>query len=216
MLPEHCGGAPTPHLGSTCLSSASFSPWPPHLSPAPQSRCTGDSGVQVLRGPASFAIIYQSQMVLLVILWAPNWLFPLWFKTEISRRNRKKQLTFLNPKVTRKLGSDTFWVGFKLENRLTNGPWHHVHGEASSIAEPSMEKCLLRAELPRSSCKLRAGKTRPAQTSPYKHAARCYLFLGEGNVFSHIMKEYTLPFLLCTCYQASLQKTDVFSGNAES
>lgn len=41
---------------------------PPHLSPAPQSRCTGDCGAQVLRGPASFAVVYQSQMVLLINL----------------------------------------------------------------------------------------------------------------------------------------------------
>lgn len=45
----------------------------PPLSPAPQSRCTGDCGVQVLRGPATFAIIYQNQMVLLVNL-VSTWL----------------------------------------------------------------------------------------------------------------------------------------------
>lgn len=37
---------------------------------------------------------------------------------QIFRKNRKKQLTFLNPKVTGKFGNDTFSMGLKLENRL--------------------------------------------------------------------------------------------------
>lgn len=71
-----------------------------------------------------------------------------------------------------------------------------MYMEASATAEPSMGKYLPRAEMPRSTCKIRAGKQDYAQTLHYETWGDVLLILRRQvvTVFSHIIKKYNLPF----------------------
>lgn len=103
---------------------------------------------------------------------------------EISRKNRKKQLTFLNPKVTEKFGSDTFWVGFKLEienpiQGWRNGPL------ASCTWKPVPQQNLLWENIcpeqrrQEARAKSEMGNKTTLRPCTMKHKVTCYSFLGD-------------------------------------
>lgn len=83
-----------------------------------------------------------------------------------------------------------------------------MYMEASATAEPSMGKYLPRAEMPRSTCKIRAGKQDYAQTLHYETWGDVLLILRRQvvTVFSHIIRKYNLPFFFFMRYQTSFTK----------
>lgn len=114
-----------------------------------------------------------------------------------NRKKRKKQLTFLNPKVTWKFGSDTFSVGFKLEKRLTKwAPGILCMEEASARGRTFYGKISDRSTAAKEDKQTRAGEDEGALRPITYGWERVLPVLSTQGVtsYSHIIREYNLPY----------------------